>query len=444
MMGDSKDRSTCLRFTKKNKSFQDIKSKWSHPLALSYTLSLLMPGWLAFASLLTVLLKMESFPSPPPKFMKAAQAVNYGDIDEVLSVSEEVLTPSLQDEFDPVEYIHPMMRSATRQDRKTHMIIKTLAVALAPGDCRVLSGKTREFQGPPSFPYIPGGDCCGIVVETSPDETYFKKGDVVAARFTVAPRDAMGEYARVSTTVCEKVDSIKISPLEAAALASASPAVCLSDHVKKGERILVLGASGGVGSHFCQLARQQGAAFICGVSSAPQRLLAAPLGCDDAIDYTKENIFDNPKYQKEPFDAVYDLACGGWPQLVDSVKRNKMASIVKPASLGGRFITFTPDKPSFEGHRLWPLLNMFLFKPLFRAIWSRVVKRRSLPAFTNANGLPASRDIMTRTLRLASQGKLKAVIDGPYSLTTEGVRKAFRTLESRNRPAGPSSRSVIM
>ena len=108
-----------------------------------------------------------------PKSMKATQGKDYGDIDEMLSV-EEVAVPHLDDDFQPVEKLHPLIQSAIRKDRKTHMILKTLAVALAPGDCRVLSGKTRRFQGPPSFPYIPGGDCCGIVVDPGTNGEYFQ------------------------------------------------------------------------------------------------------------------------------------------------------------------------------------------------------------------------------------------------------------------------------
>jgi len=389
-----------------------------------------------------------SYPPPDKKFMKAAQAKGYGDdVDELLCVVDPeercsgttegrengVPLPTLQDEYVPIERIHPMIRRATRQDRKTHIIVKTLAVALAPGDCRVLSGKTREFQGPPSFPYIPGGDCCGVVVDVPDTETYFRRGDVVAARFTVAPRDAAAEFARVSATVCEKVTDVdKVSPVQAAALASASPAVCLADqYVRRGERILVLGAGGGVGSHFCQLARLRGASYVCGVSKTPERLLQSPLNCDDAIDYTVENVYESEKYQKEPFDTVYDLASGGWPKLVQC-SRDKLPSIVKPANQGGRFVTFTSDTPNFEGHSLLPLLNLFLFKPLWRSAWTRIFTRRRLPSYTAAMGLPASRDVMTRTLQLANDGDLQAVVDGPYPFTTEGIRNAFNKLTSRH------------
>jgi NADPH:quinone reductase-like Zn-dependent oxidoreductase len=289
------------------------------------------------------------------------------------------------------------------------------------------------LQGPPSFPYIPGGDCCGIVVEVAPNEPYFCVGDVVAARFTVAPRDALAQYARVSTSVCEVItDDSKqhfISPADAAALASASPAVVLGDYIRPHERLLIIGAGGGVGSHLCQVAR--GAAVVVGVSADPERLLQPPLLCHEAVDYTKENVFESIKYQNDPFDTIIDLACGGWPQLVECTRQGR-PSIVKPASAGGRYITLCPDQPTFEIHGLWGILRLFMFRPLWRALTSRIVTRNRLPTFTFANGLPSTREILTRTLDLAARGQLQAVVDGPYPMTTDGVRAAFRTLQSRH------------
>lgn len=67
------------------------------------------------------------------------------------------------------------------------MILRTLAVSLAPGDVRVLRGHLF-FQTPDSFPYIPGGDLCGEVVEVHDGEEKFKVGDVVFSLFDGAPR----------------------------------------------------------------------------------------------------------------------------------------------------------------------------------------------------------------------------------------------------------------
>ena len=380
---------------------------------------------------------MMMLPKELPKKMKAAQVTSYGDaFEKILSVKDNVPVPRLDDPYEPTEPIHPMIKSATKNDRKTHMIIKVLAVALAPGDCRVMSGDTRIFQGPPSFPYVPGGDCCGIVLDTMPDESYFQKGDVVAARFTTAPRDAIGEYGRVSSKVCEKVDISKIKPEDAAVLASASPAVCFSEHIKKNERVLILGAGGGVGSHLCQLARNlSGASYICGVSRTPDRLLKEPLKCDDAVDYTKEDILLSPMYQKEPFDVIIDLSASGtWLKLV-TMQNGSSGSIIKPASQGGRYVTSTPDAPTFTATSFFKILNIFLFQPLWRSIWYskyNIFTRNKLPAFVRAMGLPSNRDIMTRTLTLAEEGKVQAVMEGPYPMTTEGVQNAFKSLHSRH------------
>jgi NADPH:quinone reductase-like Zn-dependent oxidoreductase len=381
------------------------------------------------------------------KTMRAAQGKDYGDIDEMISVEDHVKYPSLED--------------IPAKKRKNLMIIKTYAVALACGDCRVLSGLTRELQGPPSFPYIPCGDCSGIVVEIPKDvdDFPFKIGDRVAARFLGAPRDALAEYAVIHQAVCEKVPE-NVSSEDAAALASASPAVLLAERIQPGERVLILGAGGGVGSHVVQLMRDRGASFIAGVSRSPDRLLAPPLSYDRAIDYTKEEPFDIAEFKEEPFDVIMDLASGGWPKLIKDYQSGT-ASIVKPASMGGRFLTVTPDNAIFEMHSIPPVLKLFLFTPLWRAIKSRLWGRWRLPKYTFAMSLPDDRAFMTKTMDLASKGTLKAVIDprgkrvnssiiagvvlqkltfdkfiilipGPFPFATEGVREAFRLQKSRH------------
>ena len=363
-------------------------------------------------------------PSPGPsqakKIMRAAQGKDYGPIDEMIYVNEEVERPGFEDI--PVK------------KRKNYLLIKTHAVALACGDCRVLSGLTRELQGPPSFPYIPGGDASGIVVEVPSEakNSYFKVGDRVAARFMEVPRGALGEYAMISEAVCEKVPE-DMSSEEAVALASASPGILLGERINEGERVLILGGGGGVGSHACQIMRAQKASYIAGTSGTPDRLLKPPLSYDEAIDYTKEDVFSSAKYQEKPFDVVLDLAGGGWLK-IEEANRQEQKSIIKPASEGGRFLTVTPDTAIFELHRWLPVLKVFLCIPLWRAIKSRLWARKKVPKFTFAMSLPDTRDVMTKTMNYAKEGTLKAVVDprGPFPFTTDGVREAFRVQESRH------------
>lgn len=79
--------------------------------------------------------------------MRAAVCSNYGVVDQVLSVVPDAPRPT----FEPAG-----------KASRGYALIRVQAIALAPGDVRVLSGRTREVQGPPSVPYIPGGaDLCG-------------------------------------------------------------------------------------------------------------------------------------------------------------------------------------------------------------------------------------------------------------------------------------------
>ncbi|KAG7361575.1 alcohol dehydrogenase [Nitzschia inconspicua] len=358
------------------------------------------------------------------KTMKAVQGKELGDIDEMLTVEDHVPLPNLGD--------------LPAKKKRTKMIIQTKAVALACGDCRVLSGLTRELQGPPSFPYIPGGDCAGIVLEIpreatdNDDALPFQVGDRVAVRFVEGPRGALAEYAVVDTRVCEKIPD-NISFEEGAVLASVSPATLLGERIREGERVLVLGAGGGVGSHTCQVMRKQGAAYLVGVSKNLDRLLQSPLNYDRAIDYTKQDPFSLKEYKDNPFDTVVDLAGGSWLRLIQDYN-NKEKSIVKPASQGGRFLTLTPDQAIFEAHSVWAVMKPFLFIPIWRAIKSRTWGRRRLPKYTFAFSLDNDRNHLTRTMEMAQNGTLKACIDprGPFPFSTEGVRKAFRLQETRH------------
>lgn len=362
--------------------------------------------------------------SSQPKTMKAAQAKDYGDIDQMLTVEDSVPYPSLA--------------NLPKSQRKNYMIVRTHAVAVACGDCRTLSGLTRELQGPPSFPYIPCGDCSGIVVEI-PDKDMvpnfpFQVGDRICARFVAFPRNVLAEYALVHQAVCEKVPE-GITSVDAAALAGACPATLLGERIRAGERILILGGGGGVGSLTCQVMRAQGASFIAAVSQQPaDHLLKAPMKYDRVVDYTKEDVFSLKDFQDTPFDVVVDLAgVGGWLSLVKS-SQDGIAPIVKPASQGGRYLTVTPDTAIFEIHSVPQALKLFLWIPLWRALKSRLWHRTKLPKYSFAMPLDQERSHLTRTLEMAKNGIVRAVVDprGPFPFTTEGIRQAFRTQETRH------------
>ena len=168
--------------------------------------------------------------------MRATQVKDYGDVDEMLSVEGGLPIPHLA-EGTP-------KKGLLFGPYGPFMVVKVESVSLSPGDFRTLSGKTRNMQGPDSFPYIPGGDCCGVVVELPEQaEKYklpFQVGDRVAARLTgKGPKGALCEYAVVDTAIADKVPH-NLSSDGAAALASASFALPLSEWIREGDkRVLV-------------------------------------------------------------------------------------------------------------------------------------------------------------------------------------------------------------
>jgi NADPH:quinone reductase-like Zn-dependent oxidoreductase len=200
----------------------------------------------------------------------------------------------------------------------------------------------------------------------------------------------------------------------------------------------VLGAGGGMGAHFCQLLRRTKGgtvSHLVGVSRSPERLLAPPISCDEAIDYATTDVFAMTKFQEEEedqqFDTIVDLAGGGYARLEDARRRGR-PSIVKPAARGGRFITTVPPHgPTYEVHSLWAALRIFLFPCLWKAIVSRTLYRGSLPKYSFGFAITESRHPATEVMTWAAQGQLQAVIE-PFPFTTQGARKAFRLVESRH------------
>merc|ERR1719174_2719410 len=126
----------------------------------------------------------------------------------------------------------------------------------------MLSG-SAIFMHPSKFPYIPGMDVCGTVEEVSTDVVDFKVGDVIVASNGMDPIGGMAEYMAVSTDNAVLKPG-KISVEEAAACASAvTSRNAILDYVKKGERVLILGGSGGVGSSAITIAKKSIGCIVC-------------------------------------------------------------------------------------------------------------------------------------------------------------------------------------
>lgn len=173
--------------------------------------------------------------------------------------------------------------------------------------------------------------------EIAEDEKYLQVGDTIVSQFD-QNWGGLAEYALVKSSNCARSPPTRLSPAEAAAIGSSgASAVTISHHIKPGDRVLVIGGSGGVGTFLVQLARAREASFVAAVST--QTALMTDLGVDKAIDYREEDVWTSAEFQAEgaQFDVVFDLVEKGWDRVVSEEGRAR--PIVKAGRQGGRFVT---------------------------------------------------------------------------------------------------------
>ena len=345
--------------------------------------------------------------------MKAAQASGYGAPNDVLTVTDGAKKPAL---------------AALKEGGKGKLLLRTLACSLSPSDYRMLSGDARLIKKPRGgFPYIPGGDVCGEVLEAGPDVTKFSDGDTVVATWSVFGQGGLAEFCVVDAALAVRKPK-RLTAAEGAAMAnSAGHAVqALREAVVvTGNRVLILGGGGGVGTALVQLAKRAGAAYVATTSTNGELLRS--LGADRVINHTKEDWAAVPEFAAEPFDVIIDCAEGRRAWLAATHK--KAGSGARLLAPNGRFLAVVLNDwhmkvtnpahmatllaPPFArqmGNTLWP------FGPRYKMFLGGVDGKR-----------------LQEVADLVAAGDLKIVVDpkGPFELTEAGVRAAFELHESR-------------
>jgi 2-desacetyl-2-hydroxyethyl bacteriochlorophyllide A dehydrogenase len=156
------------------------------------------------------------------------------------------------------------------------------------------------FRGPKNP--VPGRDVAGTIVQVGPDVTEFKAGDDV---FGIATKGSFAEYAVAPTKkLVHKPANLTFEQAAAVPVSATTAMQALRDvgHVKPGQQVLVIGASGGVGTNAVQLAKALGAT-VTGVSSTSKVDLVRSLGADDVIDYTHEDFAE----RATRYDLILDI-----------------------------------------------------------------------------------------------------------------------------------------
>ena len=207
------------------------------------------------------------------------------------------------------------------------VLVRIRAAGVNPADWKIREGQFKEFL-PLQFPAILGFDFAGEVVTSGPGASGFKQGDPVYGT-------AMGTYAEF---VAARMEEVALKPASMSYVEAASVPVAgqtawqaLFDvgGLGAGKRVLIHGATGGVGSFAVQLAKARGVSVI-GTGSERNQEYLRELGVDEPIDYKKTKFEDVAR----DVDVVFDTQGGETQQRSWQVlkKGGVLVSIVQQPS----------------------------------------------------------------------------------------------------------------
>ncbi len=148
---------------------------------------------------------------------------------------------------------------------------------------------------------VPGLDVAGVVVEVGAEVTRFAPGDEV---FGISNGSFATYAAAAEDKLALKPPNLTMEQAAVAAVSGITALQALSDvgKVQPGQRVLILGASGGVGTYAVQLAKALGA-HVTGVASSAKLGLVRSLGADQVIDYTRTDFADG----EDHYDLILDI-----------------------------------------------------------------------------------------------------------------------------------------
>lgn len=268
------------------------------------------------------------------------------------------------------------------------VLIRVVASAINPIDCKIRAGGMTKSH-PLVLPATLGWDASGVVASVGVNVTRFQPGDAV---FTYPSFGTPGTYAEF-VAVKESQVALKpktISFVEAAALPMTAQAAWMAvitvGQVSAGQRVLIHGASGGLGSIAVQLAKWRGA-YVIGTASRDNLEVVRSLGADEVIDYR------TTPFQREVRDVDMVLDTIGGQTQEDSW------AVLKPGGL----LVATAMPPSPERAKAAGARGTFIF--------------------TQPSG-----DVLAQIAEVVDNGKVRPIIGGEFAL--KEVRTAHELTES--------------
>jgi NADPH:quinone reductase-like Zn-dependent oxidoreductase len=180
------------------------------------------------------------------------------------------------------------------------VLVRVLAASLAAGEYYGMRGRPFPIRMYIGFPkpkkdFVVGLDCAGVVEAVGRDVTGFQPGEAVYGQC----RGSCAEYAVAKeSAVAHKPHNLTFEQAAAVPTSACTAIQGLRDHgkVRPGQKVLINGASGGVGPFAVQIAKALGAE-VTGVCSTGNVEMVRSIGADHVIDYTREDFTQGgPRY----------------------------------------------------------------------------------------------------------------------------------------------------
>lgn len=221
------------------------------------------------------------------EIMKAAQIKNYGDV-KAIEINQDAEKPSLQ---------------------STQVLVEVYAASLNRIDSTIINGYVQEMV-PLSFPFTVGGDFSGVISDLGEELTEFRVGDEVYgnAGALLGGSGSIAEFvASDSAKMSFKPKTVDFTQSASLPLVGASAVQSIEEEikVKEGQKILIQGGAGGIGSIAIQIAKMHGA-YVATTVGTDSVDFAKNLGADEVIDYKVQDVTDVLR----DYDAVFDTAGG--------------------------------------------------------------------------------------------------------------------------------------
>ncbi|MBZ5676902.1 MAG: NAD(P)-dependent alcohol dehydrogenase [Acidobacteriia bacterium] len=266
---------------------------------------------------------------------------------------------------------------------------------------------------------VPGTDLAGVVESVGARVTRFKPGDEVFGEtlrsFGLSNGGAFAEYASAPE------QSLALKPqnvtFEQASSVPSSGYIAFANLKRfegsmEGQRALVNGAGGGVGTIALQMLKARGA-HVTAVDAEPKLAMLRSLGADETIDYARTNFLEHSLDQGIQYDLIFDIA--------SKFSLQECRRALKPTGL------FVWIGHEHYGRAKGGSLLGRGFPQMFRLMARSIFGDPNLPKMKFPMVIPSLQDALAAMRDLMAEGKLVPYVEKAYPL--ESAAEAFRVLE---------------